>query len=201
MQEERYQRLRHWWEAFQDVHGSSDEEGLRRKLHLLEAEIRKTLREDGISRTGRRAGAILGFGATLAVLLLVLSSLWLLSPPEPDRGDTGGVLQARLGEFLPPAKDATVLPQPAPVAEGDSGSARSSPATRERRAPSRVAPPQRSPSPPPSTAQVPHSTPPPPALDGASVEEMAHQPPAVTDQERQLDPLVLLVALESELEK
>lgn len=210
MQEEKYRRLRHWWEAFQESLKSSNEEALRRKLHLLQAEIRKTLRESapGRTKTRRKVSPVLSFSTTIVLLALLIALLYFPLMHTPIETNTATTVQATLSEPLPLTNASTVLTPPSLPTFEDASATKTAPGKSEQRPAAHHPRPQaqsrRGPPGPKVSAASPLASPSPPTFapaSPASIEEATQEPLAPAGQELQLDPLALLVALEGELEK
>ncbi len=77
MEKERLNRLSHWW---REVETASDEDALRRKLHLMEAEIRNTLRGARTARLRQGLRNLYAAGMLCAILLLTLGVQHMTAP-------------------------------------------------------------------------------------------------------------------------
>jgi len=198
MEKDKLNRLSHWW---REVESASDEEALQRKLHLMEAEIRNTLR--GAHAAGKHQ-VIRNFyaaGLLCVVLLLALGIVRLVPTTSAIQYAT-----TEAGERLPAAAEPVIVAEPlqqpsmvepepvapsasthktAPVITGVKHK-RSQAVTRRNEPP--AAKPQAPASIPASVA--PARTAPEPATAGAK-----------TEPEPGLDALALLSRLESEFEK
>lgn len=199
MKEEKYYRLRHWWRAFQQELQSNDETSLRRKLYLLEAEIRKTLREDYAPPKRRGLHPALSFGVTLGALLLALGLLYLPRFYAPNDQRSAPSFQAMLPEPAVSAKGTTALPSAGVMEIADSGAVKKVTRVRAKRSSGKArrsvatTTPPVAPPPPAAAVESPPSAP-------ASVGPPPAESPAVSPS-LNLDALELLVALEGELEK
>jgi len=199
VKEEKYQRLRHWWQTFQQSLQNDSEESLRRKLYLLEAEIRKTLRDEPSSRARRRFHPALSFGITVGVLLLILGLLYLPFLHAPSSSQSAPSFQATLVRPVMSVKGTTSLSDAGIMEVRDSSAAKTSLRLQHRR-PAKEhqisSPPPRTPTAPPPIITADTSPSPAPASVEAPASASPSTPPRIS-----LDPLELLVALEGELEK
>jgi hypothetical protein len=188
MEKERLNRLSHWW---REVETASDEEALHRKLHLMEAEIRHTLR--GAREVRKRQGLRNAYAALMlaAVLLLTLGVQHITNPVLAPQlaADTTGITQ--------PAAPIVVIPAPTPA---------ETPAAAAIPAHSRAAHPaiRHASGRKPVAAFSPAKPAPAPATVAPSAAPAPQPKPAVAAHsatEPGLDPLALLSKLESEFEK
>jgi hypothetical protein len=196
MEKEKLNRLSHWW---REVETASDDEALQRKLHLMEAEIRHTLRGASVARQRQALRNIYAAGLLCAVLLLSLGVARMVPTTSALQYATTDT-----GVRLPAVEETTVavsaIPAPAPVAPAVTSSVipavtPASAVSSARRNGVKASRP------------VPHSAKPqapasaPPAVEpAAAVLERAAEP-AKAEPEPGLDALALLSSLESEFEK
>jgi hypothetical protein len=200
MEKERLNRLSHWW---REVETASDEDALRRKLHLMEAEIRNTLRGARAARLRQGLRNLYAAGMLGAILLLTLGVQHMTAPVSAPQYAAGIPTAAEppaaavsvpapatgLNAVMPtapakPALDTTTSARP------HTARAASRHTTAESRRPA-VALASAKP------ALAAHD--PAPAVPAASV---APQPKAAAAKaDPGLDPLALLSKLESEFEK
>jgi hypothetical protein len=181
------------------VETASDDEALQRKLHLMEAEIRHTLRGASIARQRQALRNIYAAGLLCAVLLLSLSVARMVPTASALRYATTDA-----GVRLPAVKETTVAASavPAPVNTAPAVIAQAEPAvtparaaTSARRSGAQASRPVK----PSARPQTPASAP--PAVEPAApVQERAAEP-AKANPEPGLDALALLSSLESEFEK
>ncbi|OPX22466.1 MAG: hypothetical protein B1H03_04350 [Planctomycetales bacterium 4484_113] len=205
MHEETYQRLRHWWDAFQQSLSSKDEETSRRRLYLLQAEIRKTLRESVPARARFKLNPLLSFGVTVTSVLVLI--VLLASPLVRGPSGTGTAIplhQLKLTQPLTPSKATRSLLGASLLSLEDSGATKTAIKRGKRQEQNRAA---REMTPPPTPSEVlpaartplgsPNVQDPAPASGRAAPGE----PPVPAESRAQLDPLALLLTLEGELEK
>lgn len=194
MEKEKLNRLSHWW---REVETASDDEALQRKLHLMQAEIRHTLRGASVARQRQAMRNIYAAGLLCAVLLLSLGIARMVPTTLALRyatTDTGARLPAMEEAIATEAVPVPATSSPAVIAQVEPA------VTPARRANS----PRRSSAPAPRPAkatlkpQTPASA---PAAEPAVVAPERAAEPAKAKPDPGLDALALLSSLESEFEK
>ncbi len=198
MEKDKLKRLSHWW---REVETASDEEALRRKLHLMEAEIRHTLRGAHAARKRQVLRNFYAAGLLGVVLLLSLGIARVVPPTDSLRYAT-----TETGEKYPAVSEEVILAAPvqqpslaAPAPDKPKASIRearqASASVRPKRPHAvarQIAPPAVMPTPP---AEAPAS------VEPASLAPAPSTAKAKAEPEMGLDALALLSSLESEFEK
>jgi len=192
MKDERLRRLSHWWREV-ETH-SGDEELLKRKLHLLEAEIRHTLKLESRSpqQLLRSLAAFAMLLAILAVALAIAHSNGAIRPTAPAlmaRPLPPVATQDTLEKAIRPLPSGNTLTLPSgEVVKPEHPSRRARQVARAQARNVREAPePVRAGPAPTGPVQPAAST--------------AGEPPAPTRNEPALNPLELLTAFESAFEQ
>jgi hypothetical protein len=195
MEKDKLNRLSHWW---REVETASDDEALQRKLHLMEAEIRHTLRGASIARRRQVLRNLYAAGLLCIVLLLSLGVARMVPTNMVLRYAT-----TNTGVRLPAVEETNVSKAvPAPVKTAPTVIAKETPVT----APARMVSSAKRSSVPASHSVRPSAKPqtpasaPPVAEPAVAVQEHAAEPVKAAP-EAGLDALALLSRLESEFEK
>lgn len=192
MNKERLEKLARWWDEASSQLETGDSEALKRKLHLMEAELRVALKAE--PERSRRPSLAAG----LAAMALVVVIIGMMAAALLPREDGPAMLASRGGPEATASIEAPAVPLAQPAVEAEVQTSAQAPQVRpqlERRivaARTPRPPVERRPVTPASPAGEP-SAPAPPTTVTASA------PSRETDAP--LDALALLVTLEREFEQ
>ena len=177
---------------------ASDEEALQRKLHLMQAEIRHTLRGASVARQRQAIRNLYAAGLLCAVLLLSLGVARMVPTTSALRyatTDAGARLPAMEETGAAESVPVPVVSAPAVIAKAEPAVTHVHGANPARRGST----PATHPAKPASKPQTPAFAP--PTAEPAVVTPERASEPAKTEPEVGLDALALLSSLESEFEK
>lgn len=194
--DEKMNRLSHWWREV-EAH-SHDDEQLRRKLHLMEAEIRHVLRERAAGATQWKRN-LAAMTILVAIIALTLGMLRFIGLPDASRHSFEEAITVASQRDVVFVKASSELPLGGVVSSSASQALKSAVNTRVAR--SYVRPRKTAPVSSPARVVAPavskEKSTAAPAVDSSP----STAPASVTPGDPGLDALALLSALESEFEK
>lgn len=198
MNKERFEKLARWWDEASSQLETGDNEALKRKLHLMEAELRVALKAEPEHR--RRPTLAVGLAA-LALMVVVIGAISTFVLPRLDGATTLASrsepnVTAKV-EGMAVERQPVILPAPPAI---EAAAPPSVQASQRRNQPEQRITAARHPRPPVTRRQdQPASAPAEPATPAPTVTVPASTPAREADAP--LDALALLVTLEREFEQ